>query len=493
MTKEERALRARDNRDLTQGPIMKKIILFALPIMAGNLFQQFYNVVDSWVVGNFAANGTACLAAVNASFSIMLFFNSIYMGISMGANIILSQYKGAGDHERLEKGMTTTFALSMWCGIIITVVGMLTARWILELLGTPLEILDDAALYLRIIFAGSLGNVIYNGMNGMLRGLGDAKYPMYALIFAAILNIILDMIFVMAFHWDVAGVAWATIIAHFVSGLMLVWKQSTGVYGAKVDFRHLRMDKNILKLILRLGLPAAIQNAAFSAGNMITQSFSNRFGVNYIAAHAIIMKADGFAILPMIGLQMATTTYVGQNIGAGDVERTNKGIGAACIIGTVCAVVIGVLLLLFGKDLMAIFNVHDEALQMGITGLNFIAYFYIFTALQNVLGGALRGAGASIASAVASIAATILRIPLGYFLAIRPLNAACKAAADAGLYATPQLAEAAGVGMEHYFGLIQTWGFGMAIGLIVLLPYFFFGNWRSKGITEKAKKISEPA
>ena len=128
MTKEERALRAQDNRDLTQGPIMKKIILFALPIMAGNLFQQFYNVVDSWVVGNFAANGTACLAAVNASFSIMLFFNSIYMGISMGANIILSQYKGAGDHERLEKGMTTTFSLSMWCGIIITVVGVLTAR-----------------------------------------------------------------------------------------------------------------------------------------------------------------------------------------------------------------------------------------------------------------------------------------------------------------------------------------------------------------------------
>ena len=488
MTKEERALRAQDNRDLTQGNIFKKIILFALPIMAGNLFQQFYNVVDSWVVGNYAAKGTEALAAVNASFSIMFFFNSLYIGISMGANIILSQFKGAKDYDNLEKGMTTTFTLSMWCGIIITVVGLLTARLLLELLGTPEEILDDATLYLRIIFAGTCGNVVYNGMNGMLRGLGDAKYPMYALIFAALLNIALDLLFVCVFHWDVAGVAWATIIAHLVSGLLLVWKQAGGSYGAKINFRHLRMEKNLLKLILRLGLPAAVQNATFSLGNMITQSFSNRFGVSYIAAHAIIMKADGFAVLPMIGLQMATTTYVGQNIGAGDIERTNKGIGASCIIGVICSVVVGALLLLFGKDLMQIFNVHDEALQMGITGLNFIAYFYVFMALQNVVGGALRGAGASIASALCSVTATLLRIPLGWALAIRPLNADCRAAVEAGLYATAELAEKAGVGMEHYFGLIQTWGFGMAIGLIVMLPYFFFGKWRTKGITDKAKK-----
>ena len=489
MTKEERELRARDNRDLTRGSITKKILLFALPIMLGNLFQQFYNVVDSWVVGNFAANGTACLAAVNASFSIMMFFNSIYIGISMGANIILSQYKGAKDYKQLEKGMTTTFMLSIWCGVIITVVGLLTARLLLELLGTPAEILDDATIYLRIIFAGTCGNVIYNGMNGMCRGLGDAKYPMYALIFAALLNIALDLLFVRAFHWDVAGVAWATIISHFVSGLLLVWKQSTGTYGAKIDFRHLRMEKGMLKLILKLGLPAAVQNAAFSAGSMINQSFANRFGVNFVAAQGIIMKADGFAVLPMIGLQMATTTYVGQNIGAGDVKRTNKGIAASCVFGVIISIIVGVLLLLFGEDLMKIFNVHDEALQMGVTGLSFIAYFYIFMALQNVIGGALRGAGASIASAISSVAATILRIPLGYLLAIRPLNKACQAAVDAGLYATAKLAEEAGVGMEHYFGLIQTWGFGMAIGLIVLLPYYFFGNWRSKGITAQAQKL----
>ena len=489
MTKEEKALRAQDNRDLTSGSVLKKIVLFSLPVIAGNLFQQLYNVVDSWVVGNYAANGTACLAAVNASFAVMLLFNSLYMGVSMGANIILSQYKGAKDQENLQKAMTTTFTLSMIAGLIITVAGFLSARGVLELLGTPEDILDGATTYLRIIFIGTCGNVVYNGLNGMIRGLGDAKFPMYALIFAAILNIVLDLLFVVCFHWDVAGVAWATIISHFASGILLVWKQSTGVYGAKIDLRHPRADKNISKLILRMGLPAAIQNAALSAGGLITQSFANRFGVNYIAAHAIVMKADGFAMMPMMGLQAAATTFVGQNIGAGDVKRTNKGVRLTCAISVGIAIIIGILMLLFGKNLLEAFKVNEEALQMGIRGLNLIACFYIFMGLQNVIGGALRGAGASVASAVSSVASTLLKIPFGYFLAIRPLNKACQAAVEAGQYATAKLAEAAGVGIENYYGLFVTWGIGMVLGLVMLLPYYFFGNWRSKGITDQAKAI----
>ncbi len=489
MTKEERALRGVENHDLTRGPIGKKIILFSLPIIAGNLFQQLYNVVDSWVVGNYAANGTACLAAVNASFAVMMFFNSIYLGISMGASVVLSQYKGAKDYQNLEKGMTTTFVLSICCGLILTVLGLLTARTILTILGTPEEILDDAALYLQIIFAGTCGNVLYNGMTGMLRGLGDAKFPMYVLIFASVLNIGLDLLFVVAFHWDVAGVALATIIARMASGILLVWKQSDGEYGAKINFHRLRMDKHILGLTLKLGLPAALQNAMFSTGGMINQSFSNRFGINFIAANAIIMKADGFAVLPIIGLQTAVMTYVGQNIGAGDAERTNKGIGASCIIAFVGAAFIGLLLLLFGKYLLAAFNVNDEALEMGITGLNFIAWFYVFLALQNVLTGSLRGAGASVAAAAASVISTLLRVPLGFLLSIVPLNRACEAAVRAGQYATRALAEAAGVGMENYIGLLHTWGYSMLISLIVVLPYYVFGKWRTKGITEQAKKL----
>lgn len=491
MTKEQKLIRAQENRDLTSGSITKKIILFALPIIAGNLFQQLYNVVDSWVVGNYAASGTACLAAVNASFPVMMFFNSLFMGISMGANIILSQYKGAKDHDNLEKAMTTTFVLSMGVGIFITVAGLLLCRPILVGLGTPDDILDMATTYLRIVFIGTCGNIVYNGLNGMIRGLGDAKFPMYALIVAAILNIILDLLFVIVFHWDVAGVAWATIIAHFASGLLLVWKQADGTYGAKINFKHLKADKHISGLIVRLGFPAAIQNAAFAGGSLITQIFANRFGVNFIAANAIIMKADGFAVMPMMGLQAAITTYVGQNIGAGDVERTNKGIRSTCIISVCCAAIIGVLLFFFGKYLMMAFNVADEALQMGISGLKFLSFFYVFMALQNVLGGALRGAGASLASAITGVAGTIIRIPMGYLLAILPLNKACQAAVDAGLYATRELAEKAGVGMEHYIGLFQTFAYGMIVGLVLILPYFFWGNWRSKGVTEQAKAIKK--
>ncbi len=487
MTKEEKVLREQENHDLTRGPITKKILLFALPTVAGNLFQQLYNVVDSLIVGNYARNGTACLAAVNASFPVMMFFSSLFMGVSMGANIIVSQYKGARDHENLEKAMTTTFTLSMLTGIVITLLGLLFTRPILELLGTPDEILDMSATYLRIVFIGTCGNIVYNGMNGLIRGLGDAKTPMYALIIAAILNIILDLVFVKEFHWDVAGVAWATIIAHIISGLLLLWWQSKGKYGAKINFRNLKPDKKISGMIVRLGLPAAIQNAAFASGMLVTQGFANRFGSNYIAANGIIMKVDGFAMMPMMGLQAAITTYVGQNIGAGDIKRTNDGIRSTCIMAVCFSVVLGFILYFFGKYLMAAFNVNEEALAMGVRGLRFLCFFYVFMAIQNVLGGALRGAGASTASALVGVVTTAVRLPLGYLLAILPLNRACQAAVDAGLYATRELAEKAGVGMEHYFGMFQCFGFGMVLGLCVLLPIYIWGNWRSKGITDQAK------
>ena len=491
MTREERALKAQENHDLTRGPITEKILLFALPTIAGNLFQQLYNVVDSVVVGNFAENGTGCLAAVNASFPVMMFFSSLFMGVSMGANIVVSQYKGAKDHANLEKAMTTTFTLSMLTGIVITILGLLFTRPLLELLGTPDEILDMSCTYLRIVFVGTCGNIVYNGMNGLIRGLGDAKKPMYALIIAAIANIILDMIFVIVFHWDVAGVAWATIISHFASGLLLLWWQSKGTYGAKINFRNLKPDKHMSGLIVRLGLPAAVQNAAFASGMLVTQGFANRFGTNYIAANAIIMKVDGFAMMPMMGLQAAITTYVGQNIGAGDVKRTNQGIRSTVIMAIGFSIILGFILYFFGKYLMAAFNVNEKALEMGVRGLRFLCFFYIFMAVQNVLGGALRGAGASAASALMGIINTAIRLPLGYILAILPLNRACQAAVEQGLYATAKLAEAAGVGNEHYFGLFQTFAFGMIAGLVVTVPYYVWGNWRNKGVTAQAKMIKK--
>ena len=489
MTKEERLLRAADRRDLTCGPITQKIVRFSLPIIFGNLFQQLYNVVDSVVVGNFAFDGTHCLAAVNASFAIMLVFNALYMGVSMGANIVIAQYRGAGDARQLEKAMTTTFLLSMLAGVFITVVGFLCSRPILVLLGTPADILDDAALYIRIIFLGTCGNVLYNNMNGMVQGLGDAKWPMYALIVSSLINIALDLLFVCVFHWDVAGVAVATILAHILSGLLMLRRQATGVYGAKVDFRNLHMDKSIAGQILRLGLPSALQSMCFAGGSLINQTFSNRFGTEFIAAHSMLMKLDGFVLLPLMGFSTAVTTYVGQNVGAGDLDRTEKGVRTTLFLACGVTLVLSVLLYIFCPAITLIFGASESARSMAAAGIRFVCFFYIFYGVQNVLAGALRGAGAALTASLCVIGSTILKVPIGWALSARPLDLDLDAAVAAGQYADRAAAQAAGVGMEHNIGIFMAWGISMLVGMLIILPCFLFGHWREKGITEKAKGL----
>ena len=491
MNKEARLLRAADKRDLTQGPITKKIFLFSLPIILGNLFQQLYNVVDSVVVGNFAQDGTHCLAAVNASFAIMMVFNALYMGVSMGANIVISQFKGAKDEEKLEKAMTTTFVLSMLVGLFITVVGFIAAKPMLRMLRTPADILDDAALYIRIIFLGTCGNVIYNNMNGMVQGLGDAKWPMYALIISSITNIALDLVFVCAFHWDVAGVAIATILAHILSGCIMIWRQSTGVYGAKINFKKLKIDGTIAKHILRLGIPSAVQSMCFAGGSLIIQTFSNRFGTNFIASNSILMKIDGFVLLPMMGFGNAVTTYVGQNIGAGNVDRTNKGIKTTMILSGGVTLVLSVALYFLCPYIVRIFGANELSQRMACLGIQYVCFFYTFYSFQNTISGALRGAGAALTASICAIGSTLVRVPMSYFLAAHPLIKDCDAAVAAGQFLDRAAAEAAGIGFDHYIGIFQTWGWSMLIGLIIVIPCYLFGHWRERGVTDKARQLKK--
>ncbi len=491
MNRQGRLQSAAENRDLTRGPITKKILIFSLPIILGNLFQQLYNVVDSVVVGNFAADGTHCLAAVNASFAVMMVFNSLYMGVSMGANIVISQYKGAKDEKKLQDAMTTTFVLSMLAGLFITVAGFLAARPMLRMLGTPADILDDAVLYIRIIFLGTCGNVIYNNMNGMVQGLGDAKWPMYALVVSSITNILLDLLFVCVFHWDVAGVAVATILAHIFSGCLMLWRQSTGVYGARIDFRRLRINGAIARHVVRLGLPSALQNMCFAGGSLIIQTFSNRFGTEFIAANSMLMKIDGFVLLPMMGFSTAVTTYVGQNIGAGDVDRTNRGIRSTLLLSAGVTVFLSVILWFVCPSVTLIFGANANSRQMAAQGIRFVCFFYVFYSLQSTYSGALRGAGAALMSALCSIGSTLVRVPLSWLLAALPLNRALDAAVAAGQYADRAAAEAAKVGFEHYIGIFQTWGWSMLAGLLLILPCYLFGHWREKGVTDQARKIGK--
>jgi len=493
MEKSAAVSRNKSANDLTQGPITRNLIKFSLPIIAGNLVMQLYNVVDSIVVGNFV--GTDALAAVGSSFPIMMCFNALFMGVAMGANIIIAQFKGADDEKSIQDTMNTSMSLTVIMGLFITILGLIFSRPILHFLNTPDNIIDDAATYLNIIFIGTIGNILYNAMNGLIRGLGDTKWPFYALVLSSIINVVLDLVFVIVFGWGVAGVAWATIISHTAAGVLLIYRQSTGTYGQKISLKNGAkwLDKTILKHIISLGLPSSIQNVAMSFGSLIIQGFANNFGSDYIAANTIVMKADGFAIMPMMGLGMAITTYVGQNIGAGDIKRVDKGVKVTSIITIIIAVVVGVILYFFGTIILRAFKPNEAAFVMGLSGLKFLAFFYVFMGLQNLYTGALRGAGAAVSSAVTSILAMLVRIPVAYLFAVRPLKKAIDAAVSSGLYGTYELAAAAGVGREHYMGLFYSMAASMVFGAGIIYIFYRFTDWRSKGITNKAKRFAKSA
>ena len=478
----------RASTDLTEGSVIKKLITFAIPIIAGNIFMQLYNVVDSIVIGQFL--GSDPLAAVSLSFPIMMLFNALFIGLSMGANILVSQYKGAGDYDSMGKTVNNTFSLCVIIGSIITILGVVLCRPLLKLLGTPANIIDDAVLYLAIIFLGTIGNTIYSLSQGLMRGLGDSRWPLYALIIAFLMNVVLDTLFVVVFHWGVAGVAIATVIAQVFSGLVLMIRFMKGKYGFKLTFSGMKkLNGNIIKMIFRLGIPTSIQNGAMSLGMVIIQSFANNFGSGYIAANGVIQRVDGFVLLPLMGIGMAVTTFVGQNIGAGNVERAKQGTYSAIKIIVSFSLVMGVILYFFGSYFMRAFTDDPEVLDMGMHGMRFLAFFYVFMGINQSVSGAVRGAGAASVPAATSIIGTLIRLPLAYFLAVLPFNRDISNSISAGLYATKEAAQLAGVGLDHYMGLFYSMGISMFCGAFMIMMYFIFGKWQTKGVVKHKMSV----
>ena len=473
----------KQKNDLTEGPILSKLLRFAVPLMAANLVMQLYNIVDTIVIGY--AVGDHGIAAVGISFPIMMLFNAVFMGVAMGGNIVISQMFGAKNYESLNKAANTTAFLAFALGFGITAIGLLCSRPLLELLNTPAEIIDDATVYLMIIFGGTLGNLFFNLSSGILRGLGDSRWPLYAMIFSTVLNIALDILFAIILGWGVAGVAWATLIAHFISGVILLYRFNTGNYGAKISLGQiLKPDGEISRHIVRLGTPSSLQGLAMSLGGLIIMSFANNFGAAFVTANSVVQRVDGFAIMPLMGLGMAATTFSGQNIGANKPERANKGVYVA--MGTIITIsaVMGVLMWFAGSYIIKLFNVSDHVLEIGVRGIRWICFFYAFMGIDQCIAGAMRGAGATVRPLINSFAAQGSRILFIYLLAVAPLNKAIQAAVDAGRYATFELAKAAGVGLDGYMGIFYSMSIGMVLGAILNFLYFKFGNWRSKGIAQ---------
>ncbi len=446
--------------DLTEGNIVSKLTLFALPLIAGNIVNQLYNVADSVVVGNFV--GSDALAAVGVSFSVMMCFNALFFGLSMGAGILIAQCFGAKRQEQLQNAVNTAFSLTLILGTAITVLGVLLSRGILMLMQTPTNILDDSATYLSIIFFATIGNLVYNMGSGILRGMGDSRWPLLFLIFCSVMNVILDLVFVIFLKMGVSGVAWATLLSQYSSAVLVLLRIHFGGYAARIQFRHLRIKKESLMHILRLGLPAGIQEMAYSIGMAIVQSFSNGFGSDFIAANSIIMKVDGFAVMPMMGLGSAIATFVGQNMGAGKLDRTKKGIRAATIIVIGIGLVMGILFLGFGHYLIRAFTDNTSVIEMAMNGLRFLAFVYTIMGIGSVVSGAMRGAGASVAPMITSLCGLLVRIPVAYFVAVLPHN---------------------------YMGLFVAMASAMAVNCVLISIYYFKGNWRSKTVIHSQSEM----
>jgi putative MATE family efflux protein len=440
--------------------------------------MQLYNVVDSIVVGQ--VMGDRGIAAVGLSFPIMMLFNALFVGVSMGANIVISQAFGAKDMEGVNRAVNTSVFVSGVAGILITIIGVALARPILHLLGTPEEILEDAAIYLMIVFGGTLGSVIFNVLSGALRGMGESRWPLYAMITSTLFNIVFDTLFTIYMGMEVAGVAIATFASYFLSGVILLFRINTGVYGVKITLSQvLKPHVVTIRKILRFGLPTGVQMVAMSLGATINQAFANNFGANLVAANSVIMRTDGFALLPLMGIGMAMTTFSGQNIGAGKPERTRKGIYIALVTILAVSLAMGVLMWFTGGSIMRLFNVSDTVRGIGVEGVRVICFFYTFMGSQQCISGARRGAGAVIPPLLTSIAAVFVRIAVTYAIAIVPLNRAIQAAVDNGLYTSFEAAKAAGVGTEGYAAMFYSMCVGMVAGAVFDFLYFKFGNWKS--------------
>lgn len=387
---------------MTKGVIWKQILWFSLPLLLGNLFQQLYNTVDSIVVGQ--AIGSNALAAVGSSNPIINLLVSFFMGLSVGASVIISQSFGAQDNERLHKAVHTSIALALVGGLILMVVGILMTPLILTWIGTPAEVMEGSKLYLRIYFSGILGVVIYNIGSGILRAVGDSKTPLYFLIISACTNIVLDLVFVIVFKMDIAGVAWATTISQALSGILILIVLSRTKETYQLIFREVRFDIPSLIQIIKIGLPSGLQNAVISFSNVIVQSNINSFGPSAMAGCGSYTKIDGFAILPIMSFSMAMTTFIGQNMGANEYERVQKGAKVGLLMCCSTAVVISGILLLFAPNFLKVFSNEPDVIYYGTYMLRSVAPGYIFLAISHALSGTLRGAGKTMVPMVIMVA-----------------------------------------------------------------------------------------
>lgn len=445
--------------DMTVGNPWKQIVIFTVPMLIGNIAQQLYNTVDSIVVGKYV--GDNALSAVGSAGPILNLLLVLFMGISMGASIMVAQYFGAKQREELSHTIGNCITLTAISVLIVMVASVILVRPLLELLDTPESIIDWCTSYLLILFLGSIGSAYYNILSGVLRGLGDAFSALIYLLVATVLNIILDIVFVAKMGMGVSGVAWATIIAQAVSAILCFIRlaKMTDIFDLKAVY--LKLNRKYSGSMIKLGLPSGLTQAIFSMAMLVVQSLTNSFGEAFIAANVIVMRVDGFAMLPNFSFGTAMTTYAGQNVGARKLDRVFKGAKQGTLIAVLTSATLTGMILIFGEQLMGIFTETDELVKLSRNMMGIIAVGYVAMAVTQSLSGVMRGAGDTMTPMWISLATTVLiRVPVAYGIAY--------------LTRTPELP----TGRQEciFISLLCSW----VLGAVITTVFYLRGGWKKK-------------
>mgnify|MGYP003302974647 FL=1 len=441
------------NKDLTVGEPRKILWQFALPMFISVIFQQLYNIADSVIVGNFAMHGEEALAAVGASYPITMIFMAIALGCNTGCAVVISQLFGAKKYREMKTAVSTTLLASFVISIVLTVCGLLFSRGMLKMISTPENIFTDADVYLKIYIGGFIFLFFYNVVTGIFTSLGDSKTPLYFLIGSSVSNIILDYVFVAMLHWDVAGVAWATFVCQGIACVLALFTLQKRLKSIEVGEKAESFSWPMLKKVMAFAIPSILQQSFVSVGNIFVQNLINSFGSSVIAGYSAAIKINTFAVTCFSTTGNAVSSFTAQNVGAGYYDRVKQGLKSGLLMGLIIGIPFfvsgffggGILIKLFMKEQSTV------ALETGVQFLKIVAPFYFVIPMKLITDGLLRGSGAMRYFMISTFSDLILRVALGYILAV-PFGTT---------------------------GIWMSWPIGWTIGTVLSLWFYKKGVWHS--------------
>ena len=442
--------RSESVKDMTQGNPYSQIIAFALPIFLSQVFQQLYNTADTLIVGRFL--GTNALAAVSSSGTLIFLLVSFFNGTSMGAGVVVSKYFGAKDNDKISRAIHTNIVFSLLCGVVLTLVGVFLTPTFLVWMKTDPDVLPEAIEYFRYFFLGSLAMIMYNACRGIMSALGDSKRPLYYLIFSSLLNVALDVLFVAGFGWGVWSAAVATVLSQAASVVLCLRHLLVKDQIYSVQLKKLRIDKAMLLEILRYGLPAGVQNSVIAFANTIVQTQINSFGKYATAAYGTHGKIEGFAFLPIVSFNMAISTFISQNLGAGLYDRVKQGARFGTVAAVLMAELVGVLCYIFAPQLIGLFDSNAEVIRLGTMQARTVSLFFFLLAYSHSIAAVCRGAGKAF-------------VPMFIMLGVWCVLRICYIA-----YVSHTFGELSYI----YWAYPITW----AISSVMYLTYYRTGDWR---------------